>query len=438
MKKAIAYGYKTPIDYYIMFSICIMIAITAMLWDTPQQILLGLHKINTSRSVLITDYIELAGIGATLMNSAFLLFLNLFLLILSKCAPKGRLIAVLFLTIGFSFFGKNLFNTIPIIIGVWLHGKVAKTKNLADLNISAMIGTTIAPIVSEIAFLGENTNPGKILIAYGVGVFVGFIFPIVVENVKKIHKNFCLYKGGIAGGFIATMCAGILKSLGVEIVPEYYWSTDAQLSFKLATLACTMAVALIAYGIATDKSSAREKFKQLTGETDQNDCDYFVKYGNTAYINIGIMCILATATMLFLGMPINGPVLGGIFTIAGFGAYGKHLRNTIPILIGSSIAAAHFNHIELTSPMNALAILFSTGLAPIAGRFGWHWGILTGFVHVSIAIFIGDINGGLNLYNNGFAGAFVVVIILPIIVASSSSFVRMKHKIQDKYYPVRH
>ena len=424
-----------PNDYRVMFCICAVIVIAALFWDTPQNIMQGLYKINTSRSVLITDYIELAGIGATLINSAILFFINLLLLILTKSNPMGRTIAVLFLTVGFSFFGKNIFNSIPIIAGVLLYGRVSKTKKIADLNIMAITGTTIAPIVSEIAFLGEGTGLSKIFTAYGVGIFVGFIFPIVVENVKKIHKNFCLYKGGIAGGFIATMCAGILISLGIEIVPENYWSTDSAYSFKLAKLAFIIAFGLIAYGLATDKSSASQKFKELTNEKNQNDCDYFLKYGNTAYINIGVMCIIATSLMLFLDIPINGPVLGGIFTIAGFSACGKHLKNTIPILIGSTIAASHFNHLPLSAPENVLAILFSTGLAPIAGRFGAAWGIFTGFVHVSIAILIGDVNGGLNLYNNGFAGCFVVVIILPIIAASNSFFMRVKHKIQDKYYP---
>ena len=423
--------YKIPNDYYVMFCICIIIATAGLLWDTPQNIFHGLYKINVSRSVLITDYVELAGIGATLVNSAILFLFNLLLLVLSKSKPKGRTIAALFLTVGFSLFGKNLFNTLPIVGGVWLYGRVAKTR-FANLTILAMIGTTIAPIVSEIAFLNEYTNFPKILIAYAVGIIVGFIFPLVIESVKSKHNNFCLYKGGIAGGFIATMSAGILRSLGVEIVPENYWNTEQAHSLYLSALAFTIAAGLIIYGIIAEKPAlAFQKLKKLINEKDQNDCDYFIKYGKTSYINIGIMCIMATALMLSLGIPVNGPVLGGIFTIAGFGAHGKHLKNTIPILIGSIIAATYFNHIESTAPLNTLAILFSTGLAPIAGKYGWHWGILTGFVHVSIAIFIGDINGGLNLYNNGFAGCFVVVTVLPIIVASSRFFAKVKNKVKD-------
>ena len=141
------------------------------------------------------------------------------------------------------------------------------------------------------------------------------------------------------------------------------------------------------------------------------------------------MCILSTSIILVLGIPVNGPVLGGIFTVSGFAACGKHLRNALPIITGS-IIAVYLNHLEFSAPVNALAILFSTGLAPISGKYGWHWGIVVGFMHVSIAIFIGDINGGLNLYNNGFAGSFVVVLILPIIVAFNKLSRQFKIKLR--------
>jgi len=151
------------------------------------------------------------------------------------------------------------------------------------------------------------------------------------------------------------------------------------------------------------------------------DIDYLTKYGNACYINVGIMCAVSTSVMLLLNIPINGPVLGGIFTVAGFAAAGKHFKNTLPFLLGSVIAA-YLNHFQLTDPSNALAILFSTGLAPIAGRYGWPWGIAVGFLHVSAAVFIGNLNCGLNLYNNGFAEGFVVITAVPVIVFAQGFF----------------
>jgi len=416
-------SFKIPIDYCIMFGICILFVAVAFIFNTPQQILAGLIRIHTSRSVLISDYIAMAGLGAALVNSAVLLFVNLLMLVLTKNLPNGKIISVLFLTIGFSLFGKNLFNTLPITAGVWLYGRVSGIK-FSTLILHGIVSTTIAPIVSEVAFSGDGGAVYRIAAAYAVGIAVGFIFPAVAEYVKRIHSNFCLYNGGIAGGFIATMFAGLFRSIGMEIIPENYWDTEH--TMHLTILACGIAVALIAYGFATNKPSVSfKRFRNILEESDPNDSDYFAKYGSSCYKNIGIMCILSVGVMHFLRIPINGPILGGIFTISGFAASGKHLRNTIPILIGS-IIAVHFNHHEVTAPVNTLAILFSTGLAPIAGRYGWLWGIATGFFHVSIAIFIGDINGGLNLYNNGFAGAFVSVMMLPIIEFTRGIYAKLK------------
>jgi len=425
MVKAVPAGrqarFKIPADYNIMFGICALFVTVALVLDSPAQILEGLVAIHTSRSVLVTDYIALAGIGAALVNSALLLLLNLLMLIATRNAPNGKIISVLFLTIGFSLFGKNLFNTLPITAGVWLYGKVSRIK-FSTLVLHGVVSTTIAPIVSEVAFSGGGATVYRIAAAYAVGMFVGFIFPVVAEYVKRMHSNFCLYNGGIAGGFIATMFAGIFRSMGMGIVPENQWDTAH--TVHLTILACGIAVALIVYSIvATDKPAASfKKFRSIMGENNPDDSDYFAKYGASCYKNIGIMAILSVAVMHFLNVlpwidepiPINGPILGGIFTISGFAAYGKHLRNTIPVLLGS-IIAVQFNHLDSTAPTNILAILFSTGLAPIAGKYGWAWGIVTGFLHVSIAVFIGDINGGLNLYNNGFAGSFVAVLILPVI-----------------------
>ncbi|MBM5816871.1 MAG: DUF1576 domain-containing protein [Cyanobacteria bacterium K_Offshore_surface_m2_239] len=47
-----------------------------------------------------------------------------------------------------------------------------------------------------------------------------------------------------------------------------------------------------------------------------------------------------------------------------------------------------------------LTALVSTNLAPIAGRFGWGWGIVAGFIHSSAAMFVISFHGGLYLYNN--------------------------------------
>jgi hypothetical protein len=125
------------------------------------------------------------------------------------------------------------------------------------------------------------------------------------------------------------------------------------------------------------------------------------------------------AYILAVGGELNGPVIGAIFTIVGFAAFGKHPRNIVPIMIGVFLGS-------LAKPWSAddpsilLAALFGTTLAPIAGRFGWHWGIVAGFIHSSAALTVGPVHAGLNLYNNGFAAGIVASVLVPVIISIQS------------------
>ena len=386
----------------------------AFIMDTPESIFRGLMKINTSRSVLVTDYIELSGIGAAFMNSALSgLFFLLIAAVICKRRPDGILVASLWLTAGFAFFGKNFINTLPITFGVWLYTKIVK-RPFAQYLTNAMLGATVGPVVSEIYFLGEHTSALQIVAGTGIGIGIGLLFPAVTAAVSRVHGGYCLYNSGVSGGLITTLCVCILRSANVTIEPENIWGTSY--TVQLAVLCYIIAASLIILGICVDGAAeVKQKSYKLMNESGRFISDFFTKYRGTSLVNMGALCILATSLVLGLDIPINGPVLGGIFTITGFGGMGKHLKNVIPIFLGGVIATFS-NHLELDAASNTLALLFSTGLAPIAGRFGWQWGVLAGFVHVVIAVFVGQLNGGLNLYNNGFAGGLVALLIVPVIV----------------------
>ena len=57
----------------------------------------------------------------------------------------------LWLMTGFSFFGKNLLNIWPIIIGVYLYSKYQKEPFL-NYSLVALLSTTLAPAVSQLSF----------------------------------------------------------------------------------------------------------------------------------------------------------------------------------------------------------------------------------------------------------------------------------------------
>jgi len=404
-------GIDSP--YWVFIGLYALLVIAAFVLDSPQNIWSGLIRILTSRSLLVTDYAELGGMGAMLVSSVLVSLFSLVTMIVGGVKPSGGVIMGIWLVLGFGFFGKNLLNTIPIVFGVWLFAKV-KHMPFRDVAVTTTLCATVAPIVSEVAYLTPWAQPAGAIIGTLVGVFVGFIFAPLASALGKVHGGYLLYNAGFVGGLIATFAVSILRSGGFEIATMNLWATGYNL--PLGILMYILSAGFIALGLITGGTDKWQKLDKMNKHSGRLATDYYALYGDVIYLNMGILCALGTTVTLLLGGAINGATMGGIFTIAGFGAFGKNLRNVIPIMIGV-ILGALFDVQDLVSPSNMLAILFGTGIAPLAGKFGVFWGIVCGFIHVNLVGFVGLLNGGLNLYNNGFAGAFVVIFMIPIIGA---------------------
>jgi len=151
---------------------------------------------------------------------------------------------------------------------------------------------------------------------------------------------------------------------------------------------------------------------------DAEDYDYYKKYANTTYISMGLLGIICVVFMLVVRGEYSGPVVSGMISIIGFAAFGKPVISSLIIMAGAMMAASA-SWLMTGTPANhrgfLLAAFFSTCLAPIATRFGWKWGLVAGFVHLALATNVAIFHGGMNLYNNGFAGGLTAMILVPII-----------------------
>lgn len=400
---------------YVLFTIVLgILIIFAFLCDSPENIFKGLIRIMTSRSILITDYMEVGGTGAMLINGAIAGVFALTIDYLAKVKPNGATIMAFWLSIGFGFFGKNLINMIPLTIGVWLYSKYEK-EPFISLVLSSTLVATLSPVVSELIFgdVGNQNRMLGIVLGTGLGILLGFIFTSVSALSIRIHDGYDLYNMGFAGGLIAMLLVAILKSFGVEIDPSTTWGNQDKT--MMCVLIYGLSIMMIAIGYFTgDKTKHISNLKKINRTSGRLVSDYYILYRESAYINMGTLGIAATTIILILGININGPTMGGIFTIMGFGCFGKHLKNVMPVMLGAILASILNTH-DPTAAANAIPILFCTGLAPIAGQFGVIWGFLAGFVHVSLVSHASYLSNGLNLYSNGFAAAFVVMIMIPII-----------------------
>ena len=402
-------------EYRFFSGILLIIATYAFILDTPSDIFKGLIEIVTSRSLLITDYLAVGGPGAMLLNGALAGGFTVLILIIVGVKPNGATIMAMWITVGFGFFGKNIFNMWPLTFGVWLYARFQK-EPFMNYSLAAILVATLSPVVSEVAFGFDQLHPWiGIGLGLGLGVFTGFLFPMISAFVIRVHDGYDLYNMGFAGGSLAMLIVAGLKVAGITIETSELWATGYNL--EMAGLLYFLCICLISggfiFGRGKDHIRCLKKINKTSGRLVS---DYYTLYGETAYINMGLLGILATTLTLVLGTEVNGPTMGGVMTIMAFGSFGKHIKNVLPIMTGT-IMGAFANTMDITAPGNALAILFSTGLAPIAGQFGIIWGIIAGFLHVTVVSHTGYMSSGLNLYNNGFAGGLVAMILVPIIVS---------------------
>jgi len=399
--------------------------------DDPASIYDGFIRIISSRSVLITDYIAIGGVGAALLNVAIVGLSSVLMLIISKIKPSGAVIMALWLTAGFSFFGKNVFNMIPLTFGVWLYAKY-KQEPFSNYTLASLLVATLSPVVSEMSFFGAFSLPVELGLGVFIGFAVGFIFPPISAHMVRMHSGYDLYSMGFAGGLIATIIATTAQSMGHEVISAEFLSSgnNTVLAIMLyavsALMLCCGLFAGDEKGIFTNARTNLSNFLKFFKHSGRLITDFYFLYKYSIYINMGLLCAFATTVVLLLGAELSGIVIAGILTMAGFGSFGKHLKNVTPVMIGAFLSAL-LNKWELIYPSNVAAILFATALAPMAGQFGWFWGLVSGFLHVSVVMFVGEMNGGLNLYNNGFAAGFVAMFLLPVITVSE----RMRRDHED-------
>lgn len=399
--------------YYLMGAFFISFIVFGFIIDSPKEVFEGLKKILFQSNILLTDYIELGGIGAAFVNSGVLSLICMFILVNVGIKPNGATITVLWLISGFALFGKNILNVWPVIFGVWLYSKYQKEPFLNYVLI-ALFGTTLSPAVSELVFTGIFPFWQALIIGISVSIFMGFILPPLASYCIKLHQGYNLYNIGFAAGLLATALMSIFRAFEINFDSRLLWSTGNNNIFSIVLLSMFSILIIVGY-ILNGKSF--NKMDRIFDQPGKLITDFYLIYGRgAAYINMGILGITSTLLILAIGGDLNGPTIGGIFTVTGFGSFGKHLKNVTPVVIGALLCSI-LNIWSVTSPGMILAILFSTTLAPISGHFGWKYGVLAGFLHVCIVKNIGYLHGGLNLYNNGFAGGTTAIILVPIITA---------------------
>jgi len=384
--------------------------------SSPSQIWGGLITILTTRDALITDYIGLGGIGAACVNAGLLTLIACGICRITRAKISGASVASLFLLLGFGLFGKNLLNVWPGIAGVFLYARFKNEPFVSHINV-AFFGCALAPVFSEILYSTAIPLTVSLPLAVVTSLLMGFVLPPVAVQLFKVHAGFSLYNIGFTAGIVGLLVVALYKSYGFVPDPVMIWSSGNKST--LATFITLLFASMLLGGFYLDRQVIG-KISAIVKLSGQAQTDFIALVGiGPTLVNMGLCGLIGLLYVLLVGADINGPTIGGIFTIVGFAAFGKHPVNILPIMLGVFLGSLakpwHANDASIV-----LAALFGTTLAPIAGHFGWYWGIIAGFLHSSCTLAVGGTHAGLNLYNNGFAAGIVAAVLVPVISAFRS------------------
>ena len=401
----------------------ILVALFLQPWS---EILPGLGKIFMEPDILITDYFVVGGPGPALLNAGVLTLISIWIIHKQRMEMDGHTITSSCLMFGFSLFGKNLLNIWTILLGVFIYARYHKMPFSKYVYVG-LYGTSLSPIITQIMYINELPYILRLVLMLLIGTMIGFVLPPLATHSHYAHKGYSLYNVGFASGIIATVIVSMLKSFGITTESRLLWAEGYNTLFLCILGSLFVGMMGVSYYIGGKK--VIESYKMILRSTGIGGTDYLKDEGGCATVfNMGVNGLFATLFVVLVGGELNGPTIGGIFTIVGFSATGKHIRNIAPIMLGVLLGSAT-KEWTISSPSPMLALLFSTTLAPVAGEFGVIVGILAGYMHSSVALNVGIVYGGMNLYNNGFAGGIVAMFMVPVIHSIMDKRARAKQDI---------
>jgi hypothetical protein len=144
-----------------------------------------------------TDFIALAGFGATLANMGLTGAVGVAYVLATGGDLNGPSVGAILTIVGFAAFGKHPRNIAPVMIGVFL-GALSRSASPADpsLTLAALFGTTLAPIAGRFGV--------------GWGVVAGFIHASAALTVGPLHAGLNLYNNGFAAGIVASVLVPVI------------------------------------------------------------------------------------------------------------------------------------------------------------------------------------------------------------------------------------
>lgn len=360
------------------------------------------------------DYFKHATVAGTFLNVAAVGAGCMAVFAISGADLSGVSLMAYFLTIGFAFFGMNFVNIWPCMLGTLVFTLVTKQPFKKQVNM-AVFATGCAPFVSEMLFryepLAGTSIVVRLIAALAVGIFIGFLLPIICGHTPNMHKGYTLYNAASGIFFIAIFLYSLLfKAVGVD------GPTNTDLGESLPIFVNTYAIAtgvltLIA-GFVWNGNSFNG-YKEILGSTGYKT-DFTKPSVGLAAINIAVFELFMTAYYNVIGSNMTGPTLAAIICMLSVAASGTHVLNMIPLIIGYAIACS-FCTFTVTTQAIILGLCYCSAISPIAGCFGPIVGIAAGMIHAIMVTQVVTFHNAFSFYNGGITCALVAMFMIPVL-----------------------
>ncbi len=416
-----------------------MFIVAAFIMPDREIMFKGLVNILHLPCKISTNYFALGGYSGTFLNMGIVGFFCLGLTYLPGCKPNNVTTLAYLLTVGFASWGMNLVNMVPTVLGVCLYALVKKEK-LGSLTNAMLFSTGIAPLISELLFryLTPDTigfSWGGLGLALGVGLVIGFFLPAGLAHSPACHKGYDHYSAalpiGLTAFFLRAVLYNVLRGQKIgDLGSLAAWTVPTREFFYGCNIFC-----LVLFGsfivFALLMGCKPKDYWNLMKDAGHS-VSFSSKYGTPAFLmNAGVFGMMIVAYFDLAGLIDGrmdaiwtGMTFGIVFCMVSTCNSGSHPRNVLPIMIGYVVTSFLFGWLAglmgvekygLTIGSQAILIgmCYANGLSPIAGKYGFGYGVLAGGVHYLLVSAVPDMHGGFLLYNGGFTAALICLMLVP-------------------------
>ena len=411
--------------FFAAFAVCFLIAAVCM--PDRSTMFSGLVTILTSPAKVTTNYFSLGGYAGTFLNMGLLCVIMVLLYSASGAAVNNVSTLAFLLTLGFGSWGINILNMWFPILGVVVANLIKKDKPLSNVN-AMLFSTGLAPLLSDLLVRYPNAevvgfNLLGIVLAVVVGIIAGMAISSGLGHSPNVHKGFNLYSAALPVGVTTFFLNGMLyKVLGIELpgaagdMAVASWANTNIFAIALFGLCIVFALAL--------GCSVKDYWELLKNRNQVNNLSGTL--GNAVFLmNVGVFGLFILAYYNLVGGSFNGVTFGLIFCMLCTCNSGSRPSNVWPIMLGYVVASAVSGVLSgllggtFALSVNAQAILvglcYANGLSPICDKYGWQYGFLASMIHYTLVTLVPNIHGGFCLYNGGFTGIFVCILLIPVL-----------------------